>query len=386
MKYLPIVWSNLKRKWARTLFTLLSVLVAFLLFGLLMTMRQAFTAGVSLEGQNRLVTMSNISLTQSLPLAYLNRIQTVKGVREVSYEDWFGGYYQDPRRPVFSFAVDAQTFLDLYSEYQVPAQQKRHWLKDRTGALVGAGLAKQYGWKVGDRIPLQSNIWRHENGDNTWDVTIDGIYETSQANSGAANQLYLHYKYFNEGRSFANDSISIYILGIADPDRAAQIAEQVDALFANSPRETKTSTEKAFTQSFAAQFGDIGAIVTAIVGAVFFSMLLVTVNTMAQSVRERTSELAVLKALGFSRGRIVTMVLSESLLITAAGGLLGLGAAKLVTSGLSTRLNEFLPGFNLPTETVLIGLGLIAALGLLAGALPAVRSLRLNAAAALQRA
>lgn len=386
MKYLPIVWSNLKRKWARTLFTLLSVLVAFLLFGILMTIRQAFTVGATLAGQNRLLTMSNVSLTQSLPLAYLNRIKAVDGVREVSYENWFGGYYQDPRRPVFSFAIDAATFVDLYPEYVIDPAQKQHWLKDRTGALIGAELARQYGWKVGDRIPLQSNIWRQDDGGNTWDLTVDAIYRTSEENSGSANQLYLHYQYFDEARSFSRDTVSIYILGIADPARAPQIAEAVDALFANSPHETKTSTEKAFAQSFAAQFGDIGAIVTSIVAAVFFSMLLVTVNTMAQSVRERIGELALFKALGFGRATIVVMVLAEALFITALGGLLGLGLAKLVTSGLSASLSQFLPGFHLPGDAVLIGIGLIVVLGLLSGVLPAVRSLRLDPAAALGKA
>lgn len=385
MKYLVIIWSNLKRKRTRTLFTVLSVLVAFLLFGLLMTIRQAFTAGVSLAGQNRLLTMSNISLTQSLPYGYWNRIAAVKGVQEVSLEDWFGGYYRDPHSPVFSFAVDAPSYLALYPEYRIPPTQKAHWLKDRTGALIGSQLAQRYGWKVGDRIPLQSNIWRQTDGSNTWDVTIDAIYTTDEAHSANANQLLLHYKYFNEARSFARDTVSIYILKIANPAAAAQIAEQVDSLFANSPHETKTSTEKAFAQSFAAQFGDIGAIVTTIVAAVFFSMLLVTVNTMAQSVRERISELAVFKALGFGRGSIAGMVFGEALLITFVGGAPGLALAWVTIGALRGSVNAFLPGFHMPAVTIAIGVGLIVVLGVLAGVLPAIRSLRLNAATALQR-
>ncbi len=386
MKYLPLIWANLTRRKTRIIFTLLSVIFAFLLFGVLVAMRQAFTLGANLAGADRLVTMSAVSLVNSLPINYGERISAVQGVQEVAGEDWVGGYFQDPRKPIFAMAVQAKNYLDIHAEYRLPDAQKQAWLADKRGAIVGAALAKQYGWKLGQQLPLRSNIWRDNDGNNTWVVTVDGIFTTQQ---GQDTLLLMHYEYLNDARAFVKDSVSFFILKIADPQQAGQIAESVDALFANSPDETRTATEKAFAQSFAAQFGDIGAIVTAVVSAVLFTMLLVTANTMAQSVRERTNELALLKALGYGDRRIAGMVLIESSLVTVIGGAVGLLLAYALIASIgffSGALLEFLPGLYIPVSSTLLGILLILVLGVLAGLLPAIRAMRLQVVAALRSA
>lgn len=386
MKYLPLIWANLTRRKTRIIFTLLSVIFAFLLFGVLVAMRQAFTLGANLAGADRLVTMSAVSLVNSLPINYGERISGVKGVQEVAGEDWVGGYFQDPRKPIFAMAVQAKNYLDIHSEYLLPDTQKQAWLADKRGALVGASLMKQYGWKIGQQLPLRSNIWRDTNGSNTWVVTVDGTFTTQE---GGNSILLMHYDYLNDARAYVKDSVSFFILKIADPQQAGQIAELVDALFANSPDETRTSTQKEFAQSFAAQFGDIGDIVTAVVSAVLFTMLLVTANTMAQSVRERTNELAVLKTLGFTNLRIAGMVLMESLLVTGIGGAIGLSLAYALIASIgffAGALLEFLPGLYIPVSSSLLGVLLILVLGVLAGLLPAIRAMRLQVVAALRGA
>ncbi|MDE2233980.1 MAG: ABC transporter permease [Gammaproteobacteria bacterium] len=386
MKYLPLLWANLTRRKTRILFTLLSVIFAFLLFGVLFAMRQAFTLGANLAGADRLVTMSAVSLVNSLPISYGERIATVKGVQEVAGEDWVGGYFRDPRNPIFAMAVQARRFLDIHRDYQLAPRQKRAWLADKRGVIVGKGLAKQYGWKLGQQVPLRSNIWRDANGNSTWIVNIDGIFSTRE---GQDSQLLMHYEYLNDTRAYEKDTVSFFVLKIADSQLAGEVGQSVDALFANSPDETRTATEKAFVQGFASQFGDIGAIVTAVVSAVLFTMLLVTANTMAQSVRERTNELAVLKALGFSNRKLAFMVLTESLLVTVSGGFIGLVLAYALIGSLgffAGALLEFLPGLFIPAISTLLGMGLTLVLGILAGLLPAVHAMRVSVITALREA
>jgi len=382
MKYLPLIWANLTRRKTRIIFTLLSVIFAFLLFGVLMAIRQAFTLGANYAGANRLMTMSAVSLTVALPLSYGERITSVQGVEEVNPQAWVGGYFQDPRNPIYTLAVRVKSFLDIYPEYALPAVEQRAWLADKRGAIVGAALARQYGWKPGQQIPLRSNIWRDKNGNNVWDVTVDGIYTSQQ--KGGDNQLFMHYQYLDDSRAFANNTVNWFVLKIVDPARAGAVAQAVDALFANSPNETRTATEKAIVQNFAAQFGDIGAIVTAVVSAVLFSMLLVTANTMAQSVRERTAELAVLKVLGFGNLHLAGLVLLESLLLTVVGGVLGLLLAYAVIAVIPATLLEFLPGLYIPAAGLLAGVLLTLLLGMLAALLPVGRAMRLQVVAALR--
>ncbi len=382
MKYLPLLWANLTRHKTRLVFTLLSVIFAFLLFGMLMAIRQAFTLGANYAGANRLLTMSAVSLTVSLPISYGERIARVKGVERVNPQDWVGGYYQDPSNPIFAMAVRSHDFFEVYPEYSIPAAEKQAWLADKRGVIVGAALAKAYGWKVGQQIPLRSNIWRDSKGSNTWDVTVDGIYTSSQ--KGGDSQLFMHYQYLDDARAFANNTVSWFVLQIANPADAGEVAKTVDALFANSPNETRTSTEKAFVSNFAAQFGDIGTIVTAVVAVVLFTMLLVTVNTMAQSVRERTAELAVLKALGFGNARLIGLVLVESLLLTLVGGIIGLALSYAVIGAIPSRLLQFLPGLYLPAQGVVLGVLLMLLLGVSAAVLPVSRTVRLQVVAALR--
>ena len=380
MKYLPLIWANLMRRKVRTVFTLLSVFIAFMLFAVLGAVDQAFTGGVDLAGADRLMVMNKVGLINSMPIGYADRIATVPGVAAVTLQDWVGAYFQDPRQPITGFAVDAPSFLEVHQDMQLSAAQRQTWLADKTGVIVGPVLAKKYGWKVGDHFPLRSNIWRDKQGDSTWDVNVDGIYS-----GGQEDLLLMHYKYLDDKRAFRNNQVNMFVLKVSDPARSGVIAHDVDALFANSDAESKTQTEKAFLQGFAAQLGNISKIVTGIVTAVLFSMLLVIANTMAQSIRERISELAVLKALGFSRRGIGFMVLTESLLVTFLGGLLGMGLGALAAGGIGGKL-PFLQDFRTPSSSLAIGILLMLLLGLMAGLLPATQAMRLQVATALRRA
>jgi putative ABC transport system permease protein len=382
MKYFPLLWANLRRKPLRSALTFASIVVAFLLFGLLQTVNSALAGSVGLAGADRLITMHKLSLIMSFPQSYLNRIRTVEGVRAATSQDWFGGIYQDDRNQIVALAVEPESFLDVYSEYNLTPEQRAAWLADRTGAIVGKTLAATHGWKAGDTIPLRSNFYTKSDGSAVWDLKITAVFDAS---NGDNSSLYFHYDYLNESRTAQRDEIGYISLRIADPDRAPQIAGAVDALFANSPAETKTSTEKAFIQGFANQMGNIGAIVTTVATAVFFTMLLVTANTMAQSVRERTNEIAVLKTLGFSSRGITGLVLAESLLMTALGGAAGLAIAALAAGALAVAVQQFFPVLGIPTGTYLTGAVLIVVLGVLAGLWPSAQAARLKITDALRK-
>lgn len=385
MKFLRLVRASLMRKKTRTFLTVGSIMIAFLMFGLLSALEKAFTAGVDIAGADRLVTIHKVSLIQSMPLAYFNRIKSVDGVKDVTHATWFGGYYKEPRNFIPTFPVDAESYLRIYPELEIPADQREAFLQDRTGMAAGYVLAEKYGWQVGDRLPIRSEIYRQSDGSDTWDMTLRAIYRPKD-NLGDPTALMMHYDFFNESLpEQVRDQAGWFVMQVTNPDNAAEIAQAIDSQFANSSTETKTSTEKAFAAGFANQIGNIGAIVTGIVTAVFFTMLLVTANTMGQSVRERTNELAVLKTLGFTNNRVTVLVLIESLLITAIGGLLGLGLAWLLIQGLGDALRQFLPVFYLPQRDVVVGLLLMLGFGLLAGTLPAIQALRLRISDALRR-
>jgi putative ABC transport system permease protein len=381
MKYFPLLWSSLWRKKLRTIFTLLSIFVAFLLFGFLMTIRTAFSFGVDIAGLDRLVLIHKVSLIMPLPISYLERLQATDGVALATHNTWFGGVYQDPSNFFAQIAVDPEPFLQLYPEFTLPADQKAAWLSDRQGAIVGADLARRFNWKVGDRIPIQGTIWQPKNG-QVWDFNIAGIYE---GNPGVdKTQLFFRYDYLDENRRQGEGLVGWYIVKIDDPSQAQAMGATFDDMFANSSAETKTTTEKGFVEGFAKQVGDIGAIMIAILVAVLFTMLLVAANTMAQSVRERTSEVGVLKTLGFSNGAILALVLGESVLIALIGGGLGLGAAWLLVQR-GDPTGGMLPIFILPPRDVAIGAALVVVLGLVAGALPALSAMQLRITDALRR-
>ena len=383
MKYLSLVWASLFRSRTRTLLTLLSVIAAFLLFGMLDSVRVAFNAGGSVTGADRLVVASRLSITQMLPYSLLSQIESTPGVKKVAYAAWFGGMYRDPKNFFPNFSV-GPNYFDMYPEFELPPAQRRAFDADRTGAIVGASLAKRFGWKIGDTIPLQATIFPQKDGSNAWPLKLDGIFEIKDAKrKGQEGQLLFHWKYFDEANQFVNGRVGWYMVKLDNPDHADRVAKAIDAISANSDHETKTQTEEAFNQAFAKQFADIGLIVTAIMAAVFFTLLLLTGNTMAQAVRERIPELAVLKTIGFSNRSVLWLVLAESIFLIVLGGLLGLALAALLMPAVSAASGGVI---QLPTvlpQTWLIGVGLMLAIGVVVGLLPALRAMRLKIVDAL---
>jgi putative ABC transport system permease protein len=384
MKYLHLIWAALFRRKTRTILTLVSIIAAFLLFGMLDAVRTTFDSGSkSIAGVDRLITSSRYSIIQSLPQSLRSRIAAVPGVRDVAYANWFGGIYQDPKNFVFSYAV-SPNYLDVYPEIKLSPAQRKAFDDTRTGAVIGPLLAKKYGWKVGDKIPLQSTIFPQKNGDKTWQFDIVGIYSVAEGAANGMDQLFLlHWKYFDEANLYARHEMGWYVDRLSSPDDADRVARAIDAISANSDHETKSQTEQAFSASFAKQLGDIGLIVTAIMGAVFFTLLLLTGNTMAQAVRERTSELAVLKTIGFSSTAVLGMVLAESVLLLVFGGVIGLGVASVLAPAVSRGSGGMV---NLPpvgASSWALGVGLMVLIGLVVGALPALRAMRLNIVDAL---
>ncbi len=382
MKLLPLVWKNLWRRKVRTIFTLLSVFIAFLLFGILMTVRTAFTFGVEIAGLDRLVIIHKVSLIMPLPLSYLTKLETVPGVETVAHSSWFGGVYQDPSNFFAQMAVEPAPFMKIYKEFKVPPDQMKAWQDDRQGAIVGVDLAKRFGWKIGDKVPIQATIYQPKSGGKAWDFNIVGFYDGEPAVD--KTQFFFRYDYLQENSRGGEGIVGWYIVKIADPSKAVALAKTFDDMFANSSAETKTTSEKSFVEGFAKQVGDIGSIMMAIVTAVMFTLLLVAANTMAQSVRERTSELAVLKTLGFRDGTVLGLVLAESLFIVLLGGGIGLGLAWILVQG-GDPTHGLLPVFMLPARDLVLGLGLMVAMGLLAGAMPAVGAMRLKITDALRR-
>jgi len=382
-RYVPLLLASLRRKRLRTFFTLASIVVAFLLFGLAESMRYALQSGVDVAGADRLLTMHKVSFTQLLPASYESRIRAIDGVSDVSPQTWFGAWYQDERNQIPTFPVDPEAFLRMYPEYVVPEDQKLAWLADRSGILIGRGLADLTGWKVGDRVPLRSSIWRREDGSDLWEVTVRAIYDLPQG--GDTRQICLHQDYFEEAKAQAKGMIGWYVVQVSDVARAQAIADQIDREFANSPAETKTSSERAMAQSFVNQIGNIGAILSAIVSAVFFTMLLVTANTMAQSVRERTNEIGVLKTLGFTNRGVLGLVLAESVLVTVLGGIVGLAGAWWLGVQFEPVFRQYLPGFQVPGRAVVLGAAIMLSLGLVAGVVPAAQAMRLRIVEALRR-
>jgi putative ABC transport system permease protein len=387
MKFLPIVWRNLLRRKFRTLFTMGAIFFAFLLFGVLMAIRSAFSMGVDMAGQNRLMVMDKVSIINPLPASYENQIRSVEGVTDVTFANWFGGYYQDVRNQFPSFATDPESWLRIYSkEFELPEDQKKAFIANQTGAVVGADTAKKYGFKVGQKIPINGTIYRRPDG-GPWEFTIEGIYDSKIKGADKSNLLF-HYKYLRETipeQSGFRDKYGWYVLTIDNPDKAPQIAAKIDALFANSPSETKTNTEKAFVKGWADQVGDIGNIMMWIVAMAMFTILLVSGNTMAQAIRERTSELAVLKTLGFTQVQLLSMVLLESVLIAGIGGLFGLAISYVFITAGGDPTHGLLPAFIFPPKAMASGVALVFVLGLAAGLLPAWQASRLRIVDALRR-
>jgi putative ABC transport system permease protein len=383
MKYLGLIWSNLMRKKLRTTLTVLSIFVAFLLFAFLFAIEEAFNAGVRIADADRLIVRHKVSLIQTLPVSYSQRLANVPGVEAATHMTWFGGIYQDPKNFFGNMPVEPDKFFDLYPEYTLPADAKALWAKTRNGAIIGRALADRFKWKVGDRVPLTSPIWGEPAGATVWDLEVCGICDATKQGSDLSS-LYFRYDYFDEARQRGKGEVGWFTVRIKDANDASAVAAKIDAEFANSPYETKAEPEGAFAAGFAQQIGDIGKILVAVLSAVFFTILLVAGNTMSQSVRERTEELGVLKAMGFPNGLILVLVLAESCVIAMLGGFIGLGLAwGMLQAG--NPVPALLPMFYVPKQALAIGSVLVLALGLVAGALPAIAAMRLRTAEALRR-
>ncbi|MCI4568216.1 ABC transporter permease [Lysobacter sp. CFH 32150] len=382
MKYLHLIWAALMRSKTRTLLTMLSVVTAFLLFGMLDAVRVAFNSSANVSGYDRMIVTSRLSITQDLPVSLQSQIETVPGVAKASYASWFGGIYRDPKNFFPNFAV-GPGYMSLYPEYSLPPEQLKAFEAERTGAVVGEALAKQHGWKIGDTIPLQATIFPTK-GSNDWTFKLVGIFKIKDnKRSGEERVLMFNWKYFDEANDFSKDAVHWYVVDVADASQSDRIAKAIDALSENSDHETKTQTEQAFNQAFFKQIGDIGLIVTGIMAAVFFTLVLLTGNTMAQAVRERIPELAVLKTIGFSNRSVLWLVLAEAILLMVLGGLIGLGVAALLMPLISQASMGLIQLPRVPTETWLLGVGLMVAIGVVIGLLPALRAMRLNIVDAL---
>lgn len=378
MKHWRILFGNLRRKKIRTVLTVGSFAVAMFLFGLLVIVRGAFQGGVDIAGVDRLLVINRTSIIQPMPLSYRDRILRVPGVKGVTYSNWFGGVYQDEKNFFPIFTIDTDTWLDVYSEFQIPPEQWKAFVEDREGAIVGEDLVERFGWKVGDRIPIKGTIFA-----GNWEFNIRGIYKgTRQADD--PTQFWFHWKYFDERKEFQRGMAGWYTLKIDSPDNAVRVSRAIDTEFANSAYETKTETEKAFAAGWVKQMGNIEFLILTIGTVVMFTLLLVTGNTMAISVRERVRDLAVLKAIGYSDRSVLTLVLLESLLIATLGGVLGLGLAKAFSLR-GDPTGGILPIFFLPNVWVAYGLAGALGIGAIAGLLPAVSAMRLRVVDALRR-
>ncbi len=374
------VLRNLFRKKTRTTLTLLSVVTAFLLFGLLQAVNVLFSAGADFVGATRLVTQARVSFTQPLPLRLLPQIEAVPGVDKVMWQQWFGAVWQENTQLIF-FAADPFRLRDVYPEYVMPAEQWQAFNDTRTGMIVGRALADQYGWKIGDKVPISSNIFPQKDGSKAWTFDLVGIYDGKDEQwQRQTNVGWINFAYFDEANQFGSGRAGTFTLSLEDPDQAEQVARAIDVQFENSPDETKTQTERDFNIGFFKQIGDIGLIVRWILFAVFFTLLLVVGNTMAQSVRERVPELAILKTLGFSDGSVLGFVLAEALLICVIGGLAGMGIATFLGS-LAGRGGNF--PLAVDSGVWLMGLGAMLLMSIAVGLLPALRAQRLKIVDAL---
>jgi putative ABC transport system permease protein len=379
MKFLPLLLANLRRKKIRTTLTIGSFAVALFLFGLLGAIRYGFRQGVDIAGADRLVVIGRTSMIQPLPLPYKNRIRRTPGVKDVAHVTWFGGIYQDPKNFFAQFAIVPDDWLRMYPEFVVPDDQWEAFKADRQGCVVGRKLAERFGWKVGDRIPMQGASFM---GGGNWDFNVRGIYHGTRRGDDEM-QLWMRHDYLVEkGPEFWRGIVGWYVVRITNPDSAPAVAKLIDEEFANSSSETRTQTESAFAASMVKQMGNIEFLILAIGSVVFFTLLLVTGNTMAISVRERTNELAVLKAIGYSDTFVLSIVLAESLLISAIGGVVGLWLASMLVK---LDLTQGLILMYLPPIAFVLGVLIALATGFLAGVLPALSAMRLNVVSALRR-
>lgn len=378
MKHLTLLRANLFRKKLRTTLTLGSFAVAMFLFGVLAVVRGAFQQGVDVAGVDRLIIINKVAIIQPLPLSYKARLEQVPGVQDVTFANWFGGYYQDERNFFANFAVDVDSYPRVYTEFVVPDEQWKAFLEDREGCVIGEGLAKRFGWKVGDRIPLTGTIFP-----GTWEFNVRAIYKGKRLQDDV-NSMFFQWEYLEERREYGKGLVGWYTLRVEDPDDAVRVAQTIDETFRNSPYETKAETEKAFAAGWVKQMGNIEFLILSIGSVVFFTLLLVTGNTMAIAVRERVRELAVLKAVGYADTTVLVLILTESLVVAGIGGGLGMVLAKLFTLR-GDPTGGLLPFFYLDPQMMVAGFGLALLIGAVSGLVPAVTAMRLRVVDALRR-
>ena len=385
MKYWIIILAALNRKRWRTGLTISSLVIAFLLFGLLRSVAVVFTEDIELSGDDRLVVASKYSIIDSMPISYLQRIKSIENVDIVAHQDWFGGTYIDRANFFPKWPVPPKDFLDIYQEFNISSEQKEAFIATKTGMIAGKKLAERFNWKIGDRIPVIGDIYYMSNGSNLWEFDLVGIF-TDIDNPGNEEQVFMNYQYFDEAReSYTKGTVGNFIVKLDSKDAGPRVAQEIDAMFANSMDETKTYTEKAYQQMFASQIGDIGLIMNSILAAVFFTILLVTGNTMSQSIRERTSELAVFKTIGFSDMTMLILVLIESMVLCLIGAILGLGITALLMPGLSELISVSLGEISLDPSVIISGIGIAIITAFISGFPPALGAMRLKVVDALRK-
>jgi putative ABC transport system permease protein len=388
MTDLDLVWKNLFRKPLRTILLTVSIFMAFLIFGILTSLNVALDRSSEAgSASNRLVVSNKINFTQPMPYAYVNRVAAVDGVTAVTYQNWFGAYYQDQKTSRFvGFAVDPETYMDIFAdETRLTDAERKSFITERTGVIVGKSLADQYGWKVGQTIPISSNIYSQANGRRSWDMKISGIF-TGAKPTDPTTALYFHYDYMNETITFNRDQVGTITVVTASPEQNDQVAKAIDATFANSPAETSTVDEKTFSKAFLKQAGDLNFIVTMVVSAAFAAILMIVSTTLVSAMRERTKEIGVMKTLGFSSPRVLRMVLGEAVMLSSLGAVLGLGVSAFILSGLSkSPVGSSFGDLSMSPVVALTGLVLAISLGLVTGAVPALSALRMSIIEALNR-
>lgn len=383
-----LIRKNLFRKPLRTVLLTVSIFMAFLIFGMLTSLNVALNrASETGAASDRLIVSNKINFTQPLPIAYVNRIATVPGVTGVTHSNWFGAYYQDQRASRFvGFAVDPASYLAIYAnDVRLTEAERKAFIAERTGVIVGKALAEQYGWKVGQTIPISSNIFVQADGRRSWDMKISGVF-TGAKPTDSTNALYFHYDYLNETTTFGRDQIGNVAVRTASPDLNDQVAKAIDATFANSPYETSTVDEKTFARAFLKQAGDLNFIVSMVVAAAFAAILMIVSTTLVSAMRERTKEIGVMKTLGFSSPRVLRMVLGEALMLSSLGAILGLATSAVVLAGLSkSPAGANFGDLSMSVGVALAGVALAVTLGLVTGAIPAASALRMSIVDALNR-
>jgi putative ABC transport system permease protein len=383
-RWLPILWANLSRRKLRLVFTFISIVLAFLMFGMLDALRTSLAGVVNVVGADRVLVQSKISMVMPLPRAHYEKIRALPGVKAAASFNWFGGMYKDAKRPIQMQATDPDAFLRVYPDVTLKSEEIEAWKRNRQGMIVGELLARNNGWKIGDRVPIRSQIWRKLDGSDTWQFDIVGIYGVKGTGVNKASAFF-QYDYFNESLQFGKDQAGMIAVRVEDPAQSDAVSARIDALFENSQNETKTATERQFVKRLLEQIGNIGAILVSVTTAVFFTMLLVTANTMAQSVRERTNEIGVLKTLGFGERTILSLVLLESLFLTIVGGLTGLLLAWFAAETVGVAIKDYFPAFHLNATTFVVGLSLMLVFGVVTGLWPALTAMRLKIVDALRR-